>query len=105
MNVPSSVLEFERDDGEGTSLTFSWGVNFEALVLSILFFHSRSSLMPSEKMSSGEPEFDIELVQPIDAEELKIPLKEPFTEAEEPCSKRCKPVSYRLFPIPPPPPR
>ena len=46
-------------------------------------------------------EFDIEMVQPIDPEELKIQLQEPFTEAEEPCSKHCKPVSYGLFPIPP----
>ena len=52
--------------------------------------------MPSEKMSSNE--FDIELVQPIDPEELKIPLQEPFTEAEEPCSKRCKPVAMGYSP-------
>ena len=46
-------------------------------------------------MSSKAPEMDIEFefVQPLHVEDLEIPLQEPFTEAEEPCSKRCKPVS------------
>ena len=47
------------------------------------------------QMSSKAPEMDIEFefVQPLHVEDLEIPLQEPFTEAEEPCSKRCKPVS------------
>ena len=46
-------------------------------------------------MSSKATEIDIEFefVQPIHVEDLEIPLQEPFTEAEEPCSKRCKRVS------------
>ena len=45
-------------------------------------------------MSSKAPEMDIEFefVQPLHVEDLEIPLQEPFTEAEEPRSKR-KPVS------------
>ena len=48
----SSILELE--DGDGTSLTSSCGMVFEALVRSMLLFHSRNCWKRAELSSSAD---------------------------------------------------